>query len=250
MKPLARCLILPLLALGSAPPAHAQFDPQWAFSGAPEATALHSSYVLQQLAYNSAMRSSGVTPSRTPRPRNLQPPSRPAPLHKLPVPQTFVPRAGTIAPARLAQSYPPAARVKAEQVFAQSLITWHRIEAQAGLSRNDLGGALAAFIAGNYTAYRNEPFPDALFKPLVEQMQQALESSGTLGSTSSLEKQELYETLAIIGTFMSTTNVALQRNPDPAAQANTRAAARGYLDQALKLDPDRLRFTDHGMVVN
>jgi hypothetical protein len=49
---------------------------------------------------------------------------------------------------------------------------------------------------------------------------------------------------------MLMTREALQKSPDARIAANMKAAARGYLQQALKLDPDRMRLTDRGLVVD
>lgn len=228
--------------LGTSSLAFAQAAPtaDWALNGAPQAATLHSSHVLQNLAYGnsrSALRSSTSGGSKATRPAAK------------PVPLTF--DAGRpIAPSKLASSYPASHRSQAEQVFAQTLDGYRKIEAQFGLRRNDLGGALAAFVAGNYIAYRNEPFPDRLFPPLVQQMQVVLQSSGTLENTSLGEKQELYENLAILGTYMALMREAVHKSPNDKLAATMKTTARGYLEQALKLDPDRMRLTEQGLVVN
>jgi hypothetical protein len=155
-----------------------------------------------------------------------------------------------IAPAKLAKGYPQSTRPQAEKFFSQTLETYHGIESQFGLKRNDLAGALAAFVAGNYIAYRNEPFPDQQFKPLVEQLRGSLASTVGLQRASDTEKQELYESLAIVGTQMAVTREALQKKPDEKIAAKMKAAARGYLQQLLNIDPDRMRLTDHGLLFN
>jgi hypothetical protein len=238
MSTFARRLVVLLASLGACSLAAAQmgFTPEWAFHGAPEATMLHSNYVMQQIANGTYLRGTKSIAKGTS-------------SGKVAVPLTFDARAKAIAPAKLARAYPPDARIKVERVFNDTLDTYHRIESQFGLHRNDLGGALAAFVAGNYAAYRDEPFPDKLFKPLVLQMQAVLKSTGTLDKAGAVEKQELYENLAILGTYMLMTREALQKSPNATIAANMKAAARGYLQQALKLDPDHMRLTDQGLVV-
>jgi len=213
------------------------FTPEWAFHGAPEAQMLHSSYVMQQIANGTYLRGTDSIAKGTP-------------SSKAAVPLTFEARDKPVAPAQLARAYPPQARAQAERVFNDTLQTYHRLESQFGLRRNDLGGALAAFVAGNYAAYRDEPFPDKLFKPLVLQMQDVLQSTGTLDKAGAAQKQELYENLAILGTYMLMTREGLQKSPDAKIAANMKAAARGYLQQALKLDPDHMHLTDRGLVVD
>jgi hypothetical protein len=238
MNRVVRRVALLLTSLGACSVAAAQgFAPEWAFHGAPEATMLHSSYVMQQIANGTLLRSTKST-------------AKSASSTRTPVPLTFDAAEKPVAPARLARAYPPEVRAKVERAFHDTLQTYHGLESQFGLRRNDLGGALAAFVAGNYAAYRDEPFPDQLFKPLVRQMQEMLQSSGTLDKTGAAEKQELYENLAILGTFMLMTREGLQKRPDAKTAANMKLAARGYLQQALKLDPDHIRLTDRGLVVD
>src|SRR5438105_5770199 len=157
------------------------FTPDWAFHGAPEAQGLHQSYVMQQIANGTYLKGTGKSSAK------------PVPPVKSSAPLTFDAPSPPIAPAKLARAYPQETRAKVEQVFGQTLDTYRKIEAQFGLRRNDLGGALAAFVAGNYAAYRNEPFPDKLFKPLVQQMQIVLQATGKLDKAGAAEKQELYE---------------------------------------------------------
>ena len=240
MKFLASRIIVLIASLCACSLAAAQygFTPDWAFHGAPEAQALHQSYVMQQIANGTYLKGTGKSSAKA------------APTPKSAAALTFDAQSQPIAPAKLARAYPQETRAKAEQTFGQTLDTYHKLESQFGLRRNDLGGALAAFVAGNYAAYRNEAFPDKLFKPLVQQMQTVLQSTGTLEKAGAAEKQELYENLAILGTYMLLTREALQKSPDPKIAANMKTAARGYLQQALKLDPDRMRLTDQGLVVN
>ena len=180
--------------------------------------------------------------------RSLAP--RAARVTATPATARFDASSSTIAPSRLAQSAPPAGRAQAQAFFERTLETYHQIESRFGLPRNDLAGAVAAFVAGNYIAYRDEPFPDRYFKPLVQQIRGALESGAVLQGSSNADKQELYEHMAILGTYMALTREALQKQPDPQLLANMKHAARDYLQQGLKLDPERMQLTDQGLVVN
>jgi hypothetical protein len=240
MKFLASRIVILVASLCACSLAAAQygFTPGWAFHGAPEAQMLHQNYVMQQIANGTYLKGTGKSSAKA------------VPSVKSSAPLTFDARSQPIAPAKLARAYPQETRAKVEQVFGQTLDTYHKLESQFGLRRNDLGGALAAFVAGNYAAYRDEAFADKLFKPLVQQMQGVLQSTGSLEKAGAAEKQELYENLAILGTYMLQTREALQKSPDAKIAANMKAAARAYLQQVLKLDPDRMHLTDKGLVVN
>jgi hypothetical protein len=162
----------------------------------------------------------------------------------------YAPGQPLIAPRKLAASYPPASRAQAEQLFVKTLEGYREIETKFRIPPGDMAGALAAFVAGNYTAFRDEPFPDAHFRPLVQQMRGALEGVTGLSSASYAEKREMYESLAILGTYMALTREALQKSPDPKLKVSMQRAARTYLEQFLKIDPDRMRIGPQGLTVN
>jgi hypothetical protein len=246
----------------AAGPASAQFDPQWAFHGAPEATALYSSYTLQQVAYNSAMRSanvaqpssgsaskasggaradtasSGTKPAAPAAPTKPTKPAKPAVLK-------FRPAKQLIAPAQLAQSYPAERRAELVTFFGQTLDQYHLLEQELGVRRNDLAGALATFVAGNYIAYRDEPFPDQYFRPLVEQMRTQLLTVSGMQKVSNASKQAMYEHLAIIGTYMALVHEGLAQKPDAIMQASVKAAAAKYLS-VLGINPDSMALGSEG----
>lgn len=155
-----------------------------------------------------------------------------------------------LSPARsLASSYPPGQRAQVEGLFKELLAGYHKIEARFDIPRNDVGGAVAAFLAGSYMAYHDVDFPDQNFLPLVNQMRQVLANNGAFARTSDAEKQELYEQMAILGTYMALTRDALKQRPDAQVARKLRRAAEGYLEQLLKADADRVRLTDRGLVL-
>jgi hypothetical protein len=165
-------------------------------------------------------------------------------------PLSFKPEAARGAQAALlAQSYPPTARPEAERTFREMLDGFAKIERQFGLPRNDIGVALAAFLAGSWSAYRNTEFPDAYFKPLVQQMQGILASQPAFARASDADKQQMYEQMAILGMFMATTQLALKERGNAQIERRLRDAGKGYLEKFLKTDADRVRPTATGLVV-
>jgi hypothetical protein len=151
---------------------------------------------------------------------------------------------------RLAATYPEATRKRAEQVFQDLLAGYGQIEQQFGIPRRDLAGAVAAFIAGSVMAYQDIDFPDPDFPPLVNQMRQVLSSNVDVATASPAERQEMYEQLAILGTFMATTRMALQSQPNADMTLKLRQTAKGYLEQFLKVDADKVRITSQGLVIH
>jgi hypothetical protein len=136
-----------------------------------------------------------------------------------------------------------------EGLFKELLAGYHKLEAQFGIPRNDVGGAVAAFLVGSYVAYRDVDVPDQNFLSLVNQMRQVLASNADFARASDAEKQQIYEQMAILGTYMALTRMALKQQPDAQVERNLRRAAKGYLEQFLKTDADRVQFTESGLVL-
>lgn len=162
---------------------------------------------------------------------------------------TVVTSASTDYAAKLTQTYPAGQRAQAQRVFNELLAGYQTIETRFGIPRNDLAGAVAAFLAGSFMAYRDTDFPDANFRPLVEQMRGVIASTAEYATATPAQKREMYEQMAILGMFMATTQMALKRQPDPTLQFNLREAARGYLEKFLKVDADKLQITATGLSV-
>lgn len=150
---------------------------------------------------------------------------------------------------QLAQRYNPSQRAQIENAFVQAFEGYQKIEAQFGIPKGDLAGGVAAFIAGNYIAYRNLDFPDKDFPPLVEQIRNALAANPAVAQASVSDKRQAYEQLAMVGMFMAVSREALKRKPDPKVEANFRETARANLEQLLKTDADRLQITERGLVI-
>lgn len=150
---------------------------------------------------------------------------------------------------KLAQIYPEAKRAEAERVFVEMLRGYRKIEQQFGIQRNDVAGAVAAFLVGSYMAYQNTAFPDAHVKPLVDQLGPIIARSPEFTKATNAERKDLYENMAILGMFMATTQMALQQKPNAETSANMRTAAKAYLEQFLKTDADRVQITAQGLVL-
>jgi hypothetical protein len=226
--------------------AHAQMlHPGYGTVGAPMSNFITSSYLSKQLVNDTTFKrrlaaspsaekkvsSAGVAAGPV-RAVTFQPPGR-----------------GAMVPAQLAQHYPAVARPEAERVFNELLVAYAKIEEQYGIPRRDLGGAIAAFLFGSYTAYRNTATPDAHFKVLVEQMRGIIAENPGITGASDAQKQELYEQMAILGTLMATTYLALQQQPNAQTAANMRKAGKEYLEQFLRTDAERVQITAQGLSV-
>jgi hypothetical protein len=162
---------------------------------------------------------------------------------------TVVPQRTPQVPQAMAAKYPPADRSRMEQVFRRLLTGYQQIEQQQGVPRGDLAGAVAAFLAFSYVAYRDEDLPDEYFAPLVEQMRSILATDPAISGASTAARQEMYEQLAITGMFMATMRMALKQQPNAAAAERVRAMGKNSLEQFLQTDAQRVKFTTQGVVL-
>jgi hypothetical protein len=166
---------------------------------------------------------------------------------------TFSPGRGDVetplVPRKLAAHYPADARDAAERTFRQVLTDYHKIEAQFGIPRNDVAGATAAIIAGGYIAYRDVDLPDENFKALVAQMRQIIGGNASFLNASTARKQEMYEQMAIAGTYLALARQELKSQPNAQTQARLKEAAKNSLEQFLNIDADRVEITGRGLVL-
>ncbi len=105
------------------------------------------------------------------------------------------------------------------------------------------------FIGGSYEAYHDVSLEPEQFKQLVSQMRQIIGTNPDFAKASNAEKQDMYEQMAILGMLMSSTQEALSQKPDPRIATNMKQAAKGYLEQFLKTDADRVQITTAGLVI-
>ncbi len=164
---------------------------------------------------------------------------------KVPAPQ----KRPTATVNKLASTYPADVRPEAKRVFTQLYVGYGKIEKKLGIPKYDLAGAVAAFIAGSYMAFNDVDVTDADFKVLVNQTRQALRSSRGFAKLKPAKKRALYEQLAIIGTFVATTRIVLQQQPNADLSFQLQAAGRAYLEQLLNVSADRVVINSGGLAI-
>ncbi len=164
---------------------------------------------------------------------------------KVPAPQ----KRATATISKLASTYPAGQRPQAKQVFTQLYAGYGQIEKSLGIPKYDIAGAVAAFIAGSYMAFNDLDVPDSDFKVLVVQLRQALRSSRGFAKLKPAKKRALYEQLAIIGTFVAATRLALQQQPDADLSFKLQNAGRAYLENLLNVSADRVFITSTGLII-
>jgi hypothetical protein len=152
-------------------------------------------------------------------------------------------------PARMAALLPPASRAAAQRSYQEMLDRHPQLMKQLGVRSDDVACGVATFLAGSYMAYRDIDFPDHQFKPLYEQVRGMIAANPKFAEANMTARREMFEQMAIIGTFLALSHDALKQRPDLKASADMKLAAKGYLEQFMKLDADRLRLTDQGMTL-
>jgi hypothetical protein len=161
---------------------------------------------------------------------------------------TFSPSRGASAtPARMAEAYPPERRAEATRLFTELLRGFEAVEVRFGLRKRDITSAMAAFIAGSWSAYHNTAFPDESFVPLVQQLRSAIPQDAPIGDMSDESKRTMYEELVILGMFSATTQLALKTAPDARREASMRQAGRTYLEAFLKVPADSVVISPQGL---
>lgn len=149
--------------------------------------------------------------------------------------------------ADLAQHFPPQHRAVMTKAFADSMDVWHQLETKLSLPRNDVGGALAAFLVGNYMVMTGKEVSDEEFGVVVDQLRRQPSLQNSLGSQSPSALRNLYEQSAMTGTFMALAYKSQQTKPQPPAQqAHLRNAARENL-RTIGLNPDRVHIDARGI---
>lgn len=135
--------------------------------------------------------------------------------------------------------------MSAEQMLAK----YEQIEARFGLPKQDAAGAVAAFIAGNYMAYRDVDSPDSSFPSLVAQMREVIGANSAFAEGSQADKRTLYEEMAVVGMQMALQRDELMRKPDAKARAQMMKMGKRHLEQFLKFDVTGLLITQRGLTV-
>jgi hypothetical protein len=129
----------------------------------------------------------------------------------------------------------------------QMLATYRQIESHFALPGQDPAGAVAAFIAGNYMAYRDVDFPDDNFPALVAQMRAVIAANPGFANGSEADKRTLYEQMAVAGMQMALQRDQLKQQPNATLRAQLIQSAKTQLEQFLKIDVTRLRIAEHGL---
>jgi hypothetical protein len=160
---------------------------------------------------------------------------------------TIQPAATATAPAQLAKAHPggPKARQQAQALYTRCL-AHYREKVQQGLPMDDVGAAAAYFVLANLAALQDLTVTEPQLALVERQMRHVIGRHEAWSAADAKEQQSLFEQFAVLGVLVGESQ-AEARKQGPAAIANVRRAARGYIVQLLGLNPDALRLTDKGL---
>lgn len=154
-----------------------------------------------------------------------------------------------LGPAQLARSHPGShrERQRALAMYERCLLHYRsRVPAAdaAGTAdttraHDDVGAALAHFVAANLAALHGDPATPQHLRRLERQLVAVVRPSAAWRLAAEQERQAYVEQLGIIAVLISDCS-ALARRQGAAAIAHVRRGASAYLRQLLGLDPDQL----------
>ena len=150
----------------------------------------------------------------------------------------------------LARIFPASSRASMTQAFQHSMDIYQQIAARMGWQRDDLDGAMAAFIVGNYMVFANREVQDEEFAAVAEQLRQGGGTRRLAEKQSAETIRNLYERSAMVGAFMALAYKSQQKKEQPEhVAANLRNSARENLKLVLGADPERLRIDERGVML-
>lgn len=147
----------------------------------------------------------------------------------------------------LAQRFPSDQQEQMRKAYIDCMRGYQKIEAKMGWPANDLGGAVAAFIVGNYMVFAWREVSDAEFAAVAEQFRRQSGWQASMRKLAPAKARNLYEQSAMVGTFMALAHKSLGPAPQPEKQARLRQVAADNLKLVVGADPASIRIDSRGL---
>jgi hypothetical protein len=168
-----------------------------------------------------------------------------------PAPALTIERAPTpIGPTRLALRHPgnAADRQAARALYERCLGHYRSVlrAEDAVLDVDDVGAAVAAFVAANFEALRGVRATPEMLRRLERQLRGVVRLSSGWDTASIDERQAYFEQMAILAVLIAESSMQAVTQ-GPAALANVKRAARAYLNELLGLDSNALTLGPEGL---
>jgi hypothetical protein len=158
--------------------------------------------------------------------------------------------ANPVAPERLAAAHPGDAQAQAEAraLYERCLAHYREVVRahEAALPVDDVGAAVAAFVAANMQALHGVAASSDVLLQLERQLSGVALRSSAWDAASARERQNYFEQMAILAVLIGESSAQAPRQ-GAAAVANVQRAARTYLQQLLGLNPDQLKLGAGGL---
>ena len=119
-----------------------------------------------------------------------------------------------------------------------------------GIPPNNLASGMAVALAGAWTAYKGQVFPDAYIKPLEQQLEKVMQENEKIKSMRVRDKVFTYQTLVGMGMWLFALQQELQKKPNIQEQARMKAMGDNLLKSLLGVPPERVSFTSSGMEIS
>lgn len=161
---------------------------------------------------------------------------------------TFRPVAASIAPQKLAaKASTPELRQKMQEFFADGLSNYEDLLRKQGLPTKDVVRATSFFIASAYQVASGNKLERSQVEAVRDDVRNALLDNEAFQKMSDREKQETYETMAIMGDFVMTGHTIGKQQNSEKIQKAFREMAKDQLERLLDTKINNIKITDNGI---
>jgi hypothetical protein len=194
------------------------------------------------------------TPQPRPRPSGTKPgtntgtPTRPASSARpAPGPTTFTPVAPMVAPQALAAKV-PSDQKQIEEFYTSLLESYRALVRKKGAPENDVARAASFAVSVSYSVYNDGVFlTERQLEGVRAQMREVFSEDQDFQRLSDRDKQELYESYAIIGMYISSIYDGARKANHEKGIAQMRHLAQTQLEETFGASVEQLAFTDDGV---
>jgi len=138
-----------------------------------------------------------------------------------------------------------------EKLYNLALFTHQQSEVLLGIPKNDIYGALGAFLYGNWSSYNNgKVVADKYLPTVVKDIKGLFESTDfakKFKESSKAEQKLAYEEFAIIGNWMIIMQAQLKKEPNAEASEKLKSLATEYFAK-LQMKPGQFNISDKGHI--
>lgn len=150
----------------------------------------------------------------------------------------------------LARMYPREQFFQRKKQYRQIVQGFNQsVQKLYGLPANNLATGMTVVLAGAYSAYQNQRFPDAWVKPLYQQVEGLLLRDPRLPQRSAADKASDYQVMVGAGMAMMLTQAELEKAPNAVALKQLRDTGADALRTLFKAEPQQVEFSRSGLRV-